>query len=388
MRFAHALLALAGAAGQSLYEFGPDKPIVKLDDSNFETLVVKDDTALWVVEYYADVRHPTARAHPTLPCTLSLPRTCGADRCVLPCWRLRDVVQWCGHCKQFARGYEKAAGNLQGIVKFGAVNAENAKKTAASAGVQGYPTVKLFAPGTGSRNPYTGKMFKPAIDYNGPRSARGVVEFATAQLPSLVVPVDDGSYPAFVANGSLPKAILFTKKPETTPLLKSLSLSLKGRMLVGEAHETDAHAAATVGVSSYPTLVVLPAGTSESPIPYDGEMKPAALSAFLDSHAAAAPEASGAADSSGGPASAADDLSVAVDEGNVGSLVEGERDAWILVFPGSEETELESPGGTAVLSEALYGQVKVGKGTAGVADGISLHLPPSTKCMHPPPYHI
>ena len=67
---------------------------------------------------------------------------------------------------------------------------------------------------------------------------------------------------------------------------------------------------------------------------------------------------------------------------------EGERDAWILVFPGSEETELESPGGTAVLSEALYGQVKVGKGTADVADGISLHLPPSTKCMHPPPYHI
>ena len=137
------------------------------------------------------------------------------------------ITQWCGHCKQFAKGYEKAAANLQGIVKFGAVNAENAKKTAAAASVQGYPTVKLFAPGTGGRNPYTGKMFKPAIDYNGPRSARGVVDFATAQLPSLVVPVDDGTFDAFASNGSLPKAILFTKKSETTPLFKSLSLSLK-----------------------------------------------------------------------------------------------------------------------------------------------------------------
>ena len=53
-------------AGQALYEFGPDKPLVKLDDSNFETLVVKDDTALWVVEYYADVR-ALSLVHTLLP---------------------------------------------------------------------------------------------------------------------------------------------------------------------------------------------------------------------------------------------------------------------------------------------------------------------------------
>ena len=58
---------------------------MQLDDENFESLVLKDDKHLWVVEFYAD---------------------------------------WCGHCKQFAKAYEKAATNLDGIVKFGACNTD------------------------------------------------------------------------------------------------------------------------------------------------------------------------------------------------------------------------------------------------------------------------
>ena len=49
------LAALAAAAADPLYDFGPDLPIVQLDDANFESLVVKDDKHLWVVEFYADV---------------------------------------------------------------------------------------------------------------------------------------------------------------------------------------------------------------------------------------------------------------------------------------------------------------------------------------------
>ena len=69
------------SADQPLYEFG-ETALVQLDDSNFEKTVLRDDKHLWVVEYYAD---------------------------------------WCGHCKQFAKGYLKAADNLKGIVKFGSV---------------------------------------------------------------------------------------------------------------------------------------------------------------------------------------------------------------------------------------------------------------------------
>ena len=153
------------AAADPLYDWSAS-PLVKLDDDNFASEVTKDTKHVWVVEFYAD---------------------------------------WCGHCKQFAKGFEKAATNLQGIVKFGAVNADVHKKTAGANGVQGFPTVKVFVPGTGQRNPYTGKYFKPALDYQGPRTARGVVDFATASLPSEVVPVADATLAKFKGNGTLPK---------------------------------------------------------------------------------------------------------------------------------------------------------------------------------------
>lgn len=60
------------------------------------------------------------------------------------------LLRRCGHCKQFAKGYGKAADNLRGIVQFGAVNAESSPKTAIANGVQGYPTVKLYLPEVGT----------------------------------------------------------------------------------------------------------------------------------------------------------------------------------------------------------------------------------------------
>ena len=330
--FGFAALALLGSgvsADEPLYSFD-SSPLVQLDDSNFDQLVLKDDRYLWVVEFYAD---------------------------------------WCGHCKQFAKGYEKAATNLEGLVKFGALNADTQKKTARAVGVQGFPSVKLYVPGTGKKNPYTGKFFKPAVDYNGPRSARGVVDFATATLPSLVVPVTDKTLSDFKANGtesSLPKALLFTKKETTTALLKSLSLSLNGRMLLGEARETAKKTAAEFGVTDYPTLVVLPGGDAASPIAYDGELKPAALTAFLETHALETPIVQASSGGEGGGSASSDgDAVTAITSANVKD-VDSERDAWILLFAGSESADLPAPG-LAGLAEALHGQVKVGKASADLA---------------------
>ena len=233
----------------------------------------------------------------------------------------------------------------------------------------------------GQKNPYTGKFFKPAVEYNGPRSAKGLVEFATANLPSLVVPVADKTLAAFKADKtpgadqSLPKALLFTKKEETTPLLKSLSVALKGRMLIGEAKD---HAKKTVeqfGVSEFPTLVVLPAGSdgsAASAIKYDGEMKPAALSAFLETHALEKPVASpsdgkDAGKGGGGADADAYDANLYdITKENVGTLVEGERDAWVLLFPGKDSSELPD-GGLEALGQQLFGQVKVGRAPAELA---------------------
>ena len=297
-----------------------------LSPHSFESLVLRDEKNLWVVEFYAD---------------------------------------WCGHCKQFKRAYEKAAANLDGLVKFGALNGDTYKKTGGSQGVQGFPSVKLYVPGTGGRNPYTGKFFKPPLDYSGPRNAKAVVDFVTEKLPSSVVPVTDASLSKFKSNNAtLPKALLFTKKTETTPLLKALSTRLFGRMVIGEARDTAVKSFVEYGISEYPTLIVLPADGSEA-ITYTGELKPAALSEFLEGHAAPEPEKTEASEGGGGkPAAEEDSLVVDIDGSNVKSLVEGERDAWLLVFPGASKPDVETEGGINALAESLYGQVKVGKVTS------------------------
>ena len=172
-----AALLIGASSAQSIYEFGADSPIVKLTDDNFDKEVTADTRHLWVVEYYAD---------------------------------------WCGHCKEFAKGYAKAASNLQGLVKFGAVNADNAPVIANSAGVQGFPTVRIYLP-VAERNPYTGKSFKPSLEYQGPRTARGLVEFVTDNIPSdAVTTVTDDTFEEF-KRSELPKAVLFTGKVSSHP---------------------------------------------------------------------------------------------------------------------------------------------------------------------------
>ena len=56
-----------------------------------------------------------------------------------------------------------------------------------------------------SRNPYTGKTLKTALDYSGPRTAKGVVDFVTNKLPSKVIKVTDDTLASFTGTGALPK---------------------------------------------------------------------------------------------------------------------------------------------------------------------------------------
>eukprot|EP00959_Pyramimonas_sp_CCMP1952_P107493 2247357-Pyramimonas_sp.AAC.1 len=76
-----------------------------------------------------------------------------------------------------APAYTKVAENLKGVVKVAAVDVtEDANKAIAQMfGIQGFPTIKLF-PHDRQMNPYTKKMSKTPMDYEGPRTgtvARG-----------------------------------------------------------------------------------------------------------------------------------------------------------------------------------------------------------------------
>lgn len=111
-----------------------DSDVVTLTDDNFKKLVL-DSEDLWLVEFYAP---------------------------------------WCGHCKNLEPHWAKAASELRGKVKVGALDATVHQQMASRFQVQGYPTIKLFPSGK--------KTADSAEDYNGGRTSSDIVTYALEKL--------------------------------------------------------------------------------------------------------------------------------------------------------------------------------------------------------------
>ena len=112
-----------------------DKNVVVLDDSTFDD-VVYNSKDMWLVEFYAP---------------------------------------WCGHCQKLQPEWNQAAAQLQGQIKFGKVDATVNTALSQRFGIRGYPTIKIFAPGDN-------KSDANAEDYQGPREAAGIVQYALEKL--------------------------------------------------------------------------------------------------------------------------------------------------------------------------------------------------------------
>ena len=108
------LLPVLGSGGKD--------EVVELTESNFKKLVLGSED-MWLVEFFAP---------------------------------------WCGHCKNLAPHWSKAAKELKGKVKLGAVDATVHQSLAQQYGVQGYPTIKYFPQGIKSG----------PEEYNGGRSRK------------------------------------------------------------------------------------------------------------------------------------------------------------------------------------------------------------------------
>ncbi|XP_014252673.1 protein disulfide-isomerase A6 homolog [Cimex lectularius] len=234
MRLISFLLVFGTCFSNSLCFYSSDSAVVKLTESNFDRLVV-EPKELWVVQFYAT---------------------------------------WCGHSKSFVAEYQKTAQMLQGIVKVGAVNVDNEKSLSARFGIKGFPTVKIFVPGTDSPVTYNQartaddlvsevfKLAKKVVDdrFGGKRkesTSNEVVELTDSNFDRLVLQSDDIWLVEFFAPWC-------GHCKNLAPHWAKAANELRGKVKLG-ALDCTTHTvkANEYGVQGYPTIKFFPGGKKD-----------------------------------------------------------------------------------------------------------------------------
>eukprot|EP00002_Diphylleia_rotans_P031473 TRINITY_DN6537_c0_g1_i2.p1 TRINITY_DN6537_c0_g1~~TRINITY_DN6537_c0_g1_i2.p1 ORF type:complete len:640 (-),score=159.51 TRINITY_DN6537_c0_g1_i2:151-2070(-) len=305
--------------------------VVELTQFNFDSSVINQEEKVWVVEFYAP---------------------------------------WCGHCKQLAPEYKKAAQKIKGVVQIGAVDCDNKvnQQIAGRFGIRGFPTIKVFVPG--NKNP---------IDYQGERTGDAIIKFATGLIPSKVQNIrNEGDLKKTIEESDKPTAILFTSKTETAPLYKSLSLEYQKRMTFTEVRKYATAVADAYGVTNFPTLLVSAPGQEITK--YDGELKYEDLRNFLEKHALPAPKKA-----DGKKAAEAKKYSVTLTKSNFDSSVLEDKSQWFIVFySGKCETCQSEEWKSAAKSLnwlAKFGEVDVSQNKE-IADKFKITSFPTIKFLH------
>ncbi|XP_074100019.1 protein disulfide-isomerase A6 homolog CaBP1 [Cotesia typhae] len=126
--------ALGGKSSGSDSKSSDSKDVVELTDDNFDKLVMNSED-MWLVEFYAP---------------------------------------WCGHCKNLAPIWAKAATELKGKVKLGALDATVNTIKGSQYEIRGYPTIKFFASGK--------KDSDSVSEYDGGRTTSDIVNWALDKL--------------------------------------------------------------------------------------------------------------------------------------------------------------------------------------------------------------
>ncbi|KAI8054577.1 thioredoxin-domain-containing protein [Syncephalis plumigaleata] len=221
---------------------------------------------------------------------------------------------WCGHCKQLAPEYNKAAKKLKNQVTVVAIDcdAEANKQLCGMQEVRGFPTIKLFYPlqnknkGKDKGKSKTSKkavIRKGSADYQGERKAEAIVEAALNRLPNWSTTLltsekstiaranielflkDEDTFRNNLPKG-LPKILLLTDKPKVAPLIQALALDFYGRVRVGVAR--DKKLIKRYNAKKMPTLLALPNDTEESsdePIVYQDKFVYSKMREFFEEHA-------------------------------------------------------------------------------------------------------
>jgi protein disulfide-isomerase A6 len=139
-------------------------------------------------------------------------------------------------------------------------------------GVQGFPTLKIVRPGK--------KPGKPTVeDYQGERSAKGIVNAVKDKVPNSVKRVNDKNLDEWLQeNKDSAKAILF--KGIVSATLRALAIDFAGLVSVAQIKKSEKAAVEKYGITQYPSLILLQPGSDE-PVKFDGKVEKEAMVKFL-----------------------------------------------------------------------------------------------------------
>jgi len=150
--------------------------------------------------------------------------------------------------------------------------------------VKGTPTIRLYTP---KKKQKPGSNSKKVVnDYQYERKAVDMKRFLDGQMPDFVEkvrePKDLEKFEEKAIKNGLPRVLLFSSKPNTSPLTKYLSTEFRRRMLLAEIkpNKKNEEILKRYGVEKMPALIVVPPPTAEggeegeegaAPIAFDGD---------------------------------------------------------------------------------------------------------------------
>ena len=140
--------------------------------------------------------------------------------------------------------------------------------------MKGFPTLKIVKPSSNGGQPFVD-------DYRGARSAKAITDTVVDKIPNHVKRLDDKDLNAWLAdNDGTAKAILFTDKWTPSTLYKVLAMEHKDRIHFAQIKDKTQNVLDKFGVSSFPTLVLLPSEDA-APQHYSGDLKKDGIMKFL-----------------------------------------------------------------------------------------------------------
>lgn len=188
--------------------------------------------------------------------------------------------------KNLVPTYEEVATNLKGVALVAKIDATVEEGLAHRYGIRGFPTLKLFKPGSKARD---------LQDYQGARSAAALVSFVTSALSgSGVHRIKAATHESLWTQKpvEVPRVILFSAKAEPSTLYKSLSMRYAEQLVFAQVQQNDP-LCAEYSVDTFPSILVIKEQGAQ-PEKFEGKLGAEALTAFLSQFAADDAAAAGA----------------------------------------------------------------------------------------------